>query len=179
MIPAGFDPQPTLQGPELKLRPLQADDHAALYAAASDPATWAGHPAKDRYKPDVFQPYFASLLASATTLIVINRMTDTTIGCSRYYTAPDRPGTIAIGFTFLHCAHWGGSTNRALKTLMLNHAFDTFPEVWFHIGPTNIRSQKATAKLGAQFVADRTLDLSGGPALWKVYRLTRSDWKAG
>lgn len=54
----------------------------------------------------------------------------------------------------------------------------TFPEVWFHIGPTNIRLQKATLKLGAQYVENATLDLSAGPALWKVYRLIRSAWKA-
>ena len=90
--------------------------------------------------------------------------------------SPDVPDQISIGFTFIDCAHWGGSVNRELKTLMLDHAFKTFDEVWFHIDPSNVRSQRATAKFGAECIADRTLDLAGDPAEWKCWRLTRETW---
>jgi RimJ/RimL family protein N-acetyltransferase len=30
---------------------------------------------------------------------------------------------VAIGYTFIARDHWGGHYNRALKTLMLDHAF--------------------------------------------------------
>ena len=59
---------------------------------------------------------------------------------------------------------------------MLEHAFNSFEEVWFHIDPTNIRSQKATGKLGAGYVGDATLTLGKDPADWKCYRLTRAAW---
>ncbi|WP_377505733.1 GNAT family N-acetyltransferase [Octadecabacter sp. R77987] len=172
----GFDAQPTLTGDTLTLRPLTGDDHDGLYRAASAPETWAGHPARDRYKPDVFRPYFELLLASRATLAVIDTATGEIIGCSRYYSAPDRPGTISIGFTFLDHRYWGGAVNRAMKGLMLAHAFADFDAVWFHIDPTNIRSQKATMKLGARHAYDAELALGPVPAPWKVYRLDRGDW---
>ena len=72
----------------------------------------------------------------------------------------------------------GWRTNFALKRLMLDHAFRSFPEVWFHIAPSNLRSQKATARLGATHVRTASLDLSGTPADWMCYRLTRPEWQA-
>lgn len=171
-----FDTQPRLIGKTLVLRPLLPQDFGDLYAAASDPETWAGHPAKDRYKLDVFQGYFDYLVNNAT-LAITERETGKIIGCSRYYKAPDQPNDISIGFTFLNHAHWGGVTNFELKSLMLDHAFKTFQTVWFHIGPTNIRSQKATAKLGAIHVYDATLDLSGTPTEWACFSLSQQDWQ--
>mgnify|MGYP002630809057 CR=1 FL=1 len=172
-----FDKQPFLTSESLTLRPLADLDHAGLFAAAQDPLTWAGHHAPDRYKPEAFAAYFAALLKSGSTLTIIDNATAKIIGCSAYYTAPDRPDTISIGFTFLERRYWGGKTNLTIKTLMLEHAFASFADVWFHIGPNNLRSQNATLKLGAKFVEDVTLNLGGSPAPWKVYKLTNTDWR--
>jgi N-acetyltransferase len=172
-----FDPQPTVCGPNLTLRPLRADDYEALSLAACDPELWAGHPAKDRWRPEVFQPYFAGLLASGATLAVIDTASGTVIGCSRYYEVEDAPGDISIGFTFLARAWWGGATNAELKRLMLDHAFQSFDRVWFHIDPTNIRSQRATAKIGAVFAHDAVIGISGAPGNWKCYVLARDAWQ--
>lgn len=177
MRPAGFDPQPTLIGETLNLRPLKADDREGLYSAASDPAVWAGHPIKDRHERAVFAPYFDFLLGKGSTLAVRSRAGGKIIGCSSYYTAPDRPGTISIGFTFLGTAYWGGAANFEMKQLMIEHALDTFDDVWFHIDPMNIRSQKATAKLGAAYQYDAALNLGGTPAPFKTYCLTRTAWE--
>ena len=146
MTPADFDTQPTLIGESLELRPLSAGDFEALYIAASDPNIWAGHPIKTRHQREVFTPYFAFLLGTNATLAVRDRKTSQVVGCSCYYTAPDRPGTISIGFTFLSTAYWGGDANFEMKHLMIQHVLNTLDEVWFHIDPTNFRSQKATAK---------------------------------
>lgn len=158
------------------MRPLTREDFAGLYGAASAPEVWAGHPAKDRYKKEVFQRYFDFLLDTRTALAVVKRESDEIIGCSRYYFAQDHPEHIAIGFTFLSQLYWGGSTNLELKRLMLDHAFKTFPVVWFHIDPTNLRSQKATIKLGAEFVCDTMLDLSGTSARWMCFKLAKTTW---
>lgn len=171
-----FDPQTELESHALKLRPLRQDDLDGLHAAASRPEVWAGHPAKDRHRRDVFERYFRLLLESGSTLAVLDRHSDHIIGCSRYYTAPDRPGSLSIGFTFLDDRYWGGGTNFDLKTLMLDHAFRDFSEVWFHIDPTNVRSQRATAKLGAEHVYGVVLDLLGTPAPWMCFRLTKDAW---
>jgi N-acetyltransferase len=172
-----FNPQPRLFSSALELRPLKPDDLESLYLVASAPEVWEGHPAKDRHQREVFVPYAQSLLDSGTTLVVIDSQTDKVIGCSRYYVSPDQPDSISIGFTFLHHTYWGGATNFELKHLMLSHAFKSFAEVWFHIAPSNIRSQKATAKLGAEHVGDAVLDLSGSATLWMCFRLARETWE--
>jgi RimJ/RimL family protein N-acetyltransferase len=172
-----FDAQPELESELLALRPLTIDDFDGLFAAAGHPEVWAGHPAKDRHKRDVFEKYFDFLLGTKSTLVVIDQASGKIIGCSRYYPAPDQPDSMSIGFTFLHHAYWGGGVNFELKRLMLDHAFKTFPEVWFHIGPDNVRSQKATAKLGAEHVYDATLNLSGSPAPGMCFRLSKDAWE--
>jgi len=177
MIRTDFNAQPELASGLLALRPLRRDDFDGLFAAAGHPEVWAGHPAKERYKRDVFEKYFDFLLGTGSTLVVIDRASGKIIGCSRYYAAPDQPGSISIGFTFLNHAYWGGGVNFELKRLMLDHAFKTFSEVWFHIGPDNIRSQKATSKLGAEHVYDAVLNLSGSPAPGMCFRLRKEAWE--
>ena len=173
-----FDDQPRLEGETLILRGMTAQDRDALHLAASEPAIWAGHPSKDRHKREVFDPYFDMLLGEGGTLVVIDKASDEIIGCSRYYVGPDAPKDIGIGFTFLNNRYWGGEVNFLMKQLMLDHAFQAFDRVWFHIAPDNIRSQKATLKLGAEFVDDDELDLSGNPLPLKRYRLDKADWQA-
>ncbi|CAN5599443.1 GNAT family protein [soil metagenome] len=175
MVPY-FDFQPELSNGQLRLRPLAAFDLEALYLAASAPEIWAGHPSQDRYQRVVFEPYARTLLESGGTLVVIAHSENCIIGCSRFYVSPDQPESISIGFTFLHHSRWGGRTNFEVKRLMLDHAFATFPEVWFHIAPANIRSQEATKKLGAEYVGDAVLNLSGQPTQWMCFRLSREVW---
>jgi len=176
MTGTNFDAQPELTSIVLLLRPLKREDFDGLFAAAGHPEVWASHPAKDRYKRDVFEKYFEFLLGTGSTLVAIERTSNKIIGCSRYYTAPDQPDSISIGFTFLNNAYWGGSFNFEMKRLMLDHAFKSYPEVWLHIAPDNIRSQKATAKLGAEHVYDTVLNLSGTPSPAMCFRLTKDVW---
>ena len=68
-----FNPQPTLHGDTLTLRPLHVDDFDALYSVASDPLIWEQHPSPLRYQREVFeQEVFAPGLSSANTLVVID-----------------------------------------------------------------------------------------------------------
>ena len=173
-----FDFQPTVSDDELLARPLREADRAALNGAAADPMIWAGHPARDRHEAPVFNRYFDILLASGSALVVQERGTGRTIGCSRFYVAPDTPEAISIGFTFLIRDHWGGDTNARLKALMLRPVFAAGKEAWFHIDPNNIRSQRATLKLGARHAYDATLNLGTGEAEWMCFRLTEEQWRA-
>ncbi|MEP3277526.1 MAG: GNAT family N-acetyltransferase [Stappiaceae bacterium] len=171
-----FNRQPVLTDGALLLRPLERTDFEPLFAAASDPKIWEGHPANNRHEPDVFRRYFDERLKTQSTLIIIEECTQQAIGCSAYYTAPDMPDSISIGFTFLTRKHWGGKTNRQVKDLMIAHALKNFDAVWFHINLSNIRSQKATVKLGAKHVYTGTIDLSGGPTQWMCFKIDRNDW---
>lgn len=143
-----IDLQPVLHGPTLTLRPLQADDFDALYAAASDPLIWVQNPQPTRYQRDVFRTVFDSGMESKGALVVIDRASGAIIGTSRYYEWQPETREIAIGYTFLARSHWGGATNAELKKLMLDHIFQWADTVWFHIGAENWRSRKAMEKIG-------------------------------
>ncbi|TFH79354.1 GNAT family N-acetyltransferase [Pseudomonas kribbensis] len=171
-----FDCQPVLCGSTLRLRPLTENDFEGLFLAASDPHIWAGHPASDRHERPVFEAYFAARLATGKTLAVIDIDSGLIVGMSSYYTPPDLPDSIAIGYTFLVRAKWGGETNRELKQLMLEHAFKVYDTVYLHIAPSNIRSQKAAMKIGAVHLYDAELTLSTTPAWCKCYGLTQEQW---
>lgn len=175
---AGFDFAPVLSGETLRLRPLVAEDREALYRAAADPLIWAGHPAKTRHERAVFDPYFDFLLAAGGTLVVTLRRDGRVIGASRYYAVAERPGSVAIGYTFLTRDHWGGPANREMKALMLAHAFRWHDAVWLDIGCDNLRSQRAAEKIGAERMGEARLTLGRGTSDYVCYRIRRQDWQA-
>jgi RimJ/RimL family protein N-acetyltransferase len=140
--------QPVLHGPTLTLRPLQPDDFEALYAAASDPLIWAQNPQPTRCQREVFRKVFDSGIESQGAFAVIDRARGCMIGTSRYYEWEPDKREIAIGYTFLARAYWGGVTNGEMKKLMLDHIFQWANTVWFHIGAENWRSRKALEKIG-------------------------------
>jgi RimJ/RimL family protein N-acetyltransferase len=152
------DWQPTLRGDGITLRPLAAGDFAALYAAASDPAIWVQHPEPDRHLPAPFARYFAGALASGGALVVVDDADGRIVGSSRFYDWNPGEATVVVGFTFLARSHWGGATNGGMKRLMLAHAFRWARRVCFHVGPVNVRSQRALARIGARL--DRVVDVT-------------------
>jgi RimJ/RimL family protein N-acetyltransferase len=155
--PATFDPQPTLTGELLELRPLRADDFDALYAVARDPLIWEQHPNPDRWREDVFREFVADALAGGGALVAIDRADGRIVGSSRYHGFRDGTDEVEIGWTFLARSHWGGRYNGEMKRLMLEHAFRSFPRVAFLVGPRNLRSQRAVEKIGGVRVGTRTM----------------------
>jgi RimJ/RimL family protein N-acetyltransferase len=147
-----FDLQPTLTGDLIELRPLTPSDFKALFAAASDPLIWEQHPESERYTREVFQRFFDSAIQSKGAFAIIERKSGKIIGSSRYWNFSPTKREVEIGWTFLQRAFWGGSYNRELKTLMLDHAFRFVDRVLFIAGERNVRSQKALEKIGARFL---------------------------
>lgn len=166
-----FDLQPILKGKLVELQPVRADDYDALYAVAADPLIWQQHPANDRYEEEVFREFFREALESKGALLVIDAGEGRVIGSSRFHAYDQERSEIEIGWTFLARSHWGGIYNREIKQLMLNHAFKYIDSVVFLIGLQNIRSQRATEKIGALRVGTRR-DSGGRSSL--VYRITAS-----
>ncbi|MES2893202.1 MAG: GNAT family N-acetyltransferase [Bacteroidota bacterium] len=168
------DWQPTgLANDLVQLLPVSASDFDRLFAVASDPLIWEQHPTKNRFERAVFQGYFDGAVASGTAFLIMERTTGEIAGCTRYYDY--KPGeSIAIGFTFLATAYWGGAFNKAAKQLLVDYAFRFVDTIYFHIGATNLRSQLATGKIGA--VKVRELDIpnnNGSPQLHYEYALRK------
>jgi len=144
-----FDLQPHLKGDLIELRPLASGDWHELFAVASDPLIWEQHPESDRYKEDVFKIFFEDALRSGGAFIVIDTQTQQIIGSTRFHGYDPEKSEIEIGWTFLARKYWGGRYNAEMKQLMLTHAFKFVENVVFFVGENNIRSQKATEKIGA------------------------------
>src|SRR5262245_13739814 len=103
-----FDLQPVLKGELLELRPLRPEDFQVLFAVASDPLIWEQHPAKDRYKEEVFKEFFREALESGGAFIAIDSKDGQVIGSSRFHGYNEEKSEIEIGWTFLARSHWGG-----------------------------------------------------------------------
>ena len=157
-----FDLQPTLKGELIELRPLRAQDFDALFSAASDPKIWEQHPESDRYQREVFQRFFDGALESKGAFAIIERKSGRIIGSSRYCNLDLTNPEVEVGWTFLEREFWGGTYNRELKRLMLDHAFKFVDRVLFVVGEQNFRSQKALAKIGASFLKKVQLPADGG-----------------
>ncbi|MFN8577825.1 MAG: GNAT family N-acetyltransferase [Candidatus Sericytochromatia bacterium] len=168
-----FDLQPTLENDLVKIVPIKENDFEKLFEVASDPLIWEQHPNKERYKRDVFLNFFNDAIESKGAFIIYDK-NNTVIGSSRFYEYDKKKGIIFIGYTFLARKYWGTDFNKSIKTLMLNHAFKYLDNVHFHIGENNIRSQKATQKLGAIKIGEQDFGIS--ESIRFVYRISKKDW---
>lgn len=171
-----IDVQTSLSGHTIRLRPIRVEDFAALHAAASDPLIWEQHPDPLRYEREAFRAkFFDPALASGSAYVAVDSATNQLIGSSRYYELDELTCEVAIGYTFLARSHWGGTTNREMKQLMLNHAFASgIQRVWFHIGVNNLRSRKALEKIGGQLIHIATKVLLGVPHDYAFYAIDKS-----
>lgn len=167
-----FALQPTLRGSLLELRPLRPEDWTDLFAVASDPLLWEQHPEPDRYREEVFRPFFAAALESGGALVALDLLNGRIIGSSRFHAYSEERAEIEIGWSFLARSHWGGQYNGEMKRLMLDHAFRFVDAVIFVIGSRNVRSRRAVEKIGSVLASSR-------PARDPdrvVYQITRRSW---
>jgi len=172
-----FDLQPALENELVKLNPLKAEDFETLYQVASDPLIWEQHPDKNRYQRKVFEKFFSGAIDSNGAFLVINNKTREVIGSSRYYDYDPVKNSIALGYTFLARTYWSTAYNKAMKTLMLDHAFRFVNTVIFHIGAKNIRSQGAIEKLGAIKIGEVEVNFPGeDERLNFIYEMGKIRW---
>ena len=137
-----------MKGELVELRPLRQEDWGDLFAVASDPLIWEQHPESDRYKEDVFKIFFNGALESGGAFVIIDKQNQEIIGSTRFHGYDPAKSEIEIGWTFVARKYWGGRYNAEMKQLMLDHAFKFVENVVFFVGENNIRSRRATEKIG-------------------------------
>jgi len=166
----------TLQNEWVTATPLQAADFDILYHAASDPLIWEQHPNKNRWQRTEFTNYFKGAMESGSAFLVRDTASGEVIGSSRYV-YDEAQQILSIGYTFFIRPHWGGGYNRALKKLMLDHAFRYVDTVYFYIGAVNKRSQIAIERIGAKKIREEETAYYGeAPKLDYVYAIEKKDW---
>jgi RimJ/RimL family protein N-acetyltransferase len=167
-----LDRQPTLQGPTLQLRPLQASDRDAFVAVASDPLIWNEHPEPDRATPEKLEQFFADALASGGALVIITADGEV-VGSSRFE-EPDEAGSrVLIDHTFLTREHWHGDSYTEVKSLVFGHAFTVVDVVELRVGVDNARTRRAVEELIGAVHVDTVPTPLGDHA---VYELSRDTW---
>jgi RimJ/RimL family protein N-acetyltransferase len=176
-VSVSFELQPCIRNELIRLEPLRPEDFEALYAVASDPLIWEQHPSKDRYKREVFENYFKGAIESGGALRVIDNTNGALIGSSRYYDYDAAKRQVSVGYTFIARSHWARHFNRALKVLMLDHAFKFVDRVTFQVGKENWRSRKAMEKLGAHYLGEEAVSYYGEAAKPNViFKIDAADW---
>lgn len=166
-----MDRQPELRGELVHVAPTSADDYAALYAVAADPAIWDQHPAHDRWQEPVFRAFFDEGLATGGMLTIRDAADGGVIGATRY--VPAGQTAVEIGWTFLARSHWRRGYNRELKRLMIDHALAQVDAVRFSAGADNHRSRRAIEALGATQLPDAMVVRGGQTVPRVIYELRR------
>ncbi|MCO4292271.1 GNAT family N-acetyltransferase [Solitalea sp. MAHUQ-68] len=159
-----FSVQPILENDKVLISPLEEKDFEDLYKAASDPDIWKQHPNKDRWKKEVFRTFFEGAMKSEGAFKIIDKESCEIIGSTRFYDFNEQDNSILIGYTFYSTRFWGKGVNQAVKRMMLDYIFQFVDKVYFHIGATNIRSQIAITRIGAQKVGGQEVAYFGEPS---------------
>ena len=139
-----------LENDSVRLEPF-ADTHvvALREACAADPGVWDIYPMN--FAGEGFVASLALMRATSDfhMFAVIDACSDQVVGMTSYI-RPTMFGVVEIGGTFIHPNHRGGPFNRAMKKLMIEHAFDCgFEKIEFRVDTRNGRSMAAVLKLGA------------------------------
>lgn len=171
--------QPVLENEKVILSPLQEKDFDALYAVAADPAIWEQHPNKDRWQEEVFHNFFNGAMQSKGAFKIVDKATGNIIGSTRFYDYNEEDNSLFIGYTFYATACWGTGVNRLVKATMLDYIFQSVSKVYFHIGASNIRSQMAISRIGAEKIAEQEVAYIGEPSrLNFVYEISKEKWQS-
>ena len=174
-----FDLQPVLTGKRVSVRPIEISDWDGMFDAASDPKIWEQHPATERYTESVFRDYFDGALSSGSAFTFVDLATEKIIGSSRFYGLDANKSEIEIGWTFLARDYWGGSYNREIKALMLEHAFQYVETVVFWVGADNTRSRRAMENIGGVLRDGIVTREVSGDDPYVVYEIAQRDWRQG
>ena len=171
-----FDLQPTnLSNQTVFLSPLKSTDFENLFAVASDELIWEQHPNKLRYQKEVFKNFFDGAIESKGAFLIQDTKTQEVIGSTRFYDFDEKDNSVLIGYTFLGRKFWGSGINAIVKQMLLNYAFQFVDKVYFHVGATNFRSQKAMEKLGAIKIAEQEVVYFGEDSkLNYIYKINKN-----
>ena len=147
----------SLPGKFASLEPLAEDHIDELIAAASDGELWKLS-CTSVPSPESMQQTIIDALndkrAGDQFPFVVRRLTDNKIvGSTRYYNIKPSHRNLSIGFTWYSKSAQRTAINTQSKLLLLRYAFESLDCICvaFHVDDTNLASQAAVKRLGAEF----------------------------
>jgi N-acetyltransferase len=166
----------TLEGPRVRLEPLELRHEEALWVIAQDPRVWTLMRVRGDESRETFHDWFGSI-----ELGFAHYFDDELVGHTSFLA--DRPSdrVVEIGNTWLRPEAWGTGANTEAKYLLMRHAFEGegYLRVEFKTDATNARARAALAALPAQFegVFRKHMLVRGGErrdSAW--YAVIDDDW---
>lgn len=175
----------TLEGERVKLLPLANEHFDKLIAVSTDKRIWE-FLSKPGYDADVLRTELKSALLKRINgeeypFVIIDKQTNTIIGCTRYMDMYAEHRKLEIGWTWYNPNYWGTGHNLECKLLLLTHAFEVMNcvRVCLKTWDKNQRSRTAILKIGAQFegiLRNERIRYDGTIRNTVVFSIIKEEW---
>ncbi|CAH0530314.1 hypothetical protein VHP8226_03955 [Vibrio hippocampi] len=174
-----------LEAKTVKLVTLEKGHASALVAAASDGQLWdlwyTSVPSGRTIESYIQQALDSQQQGTALPFVVIDKLTDTVIGTTRFCNADSANQRVEIGYTWYAQSYQRSSVNTECKQLLLRHAFENLGAiaVAFCTHWHNEKSRTAIARLGAKqdgVLRQHQKMANGGYRDTVVFSIINSEW---
>jgi len=157
LVPPGFRPPLTLEGPRLRLVPLALEHAEPLAPVSGDLRVFEFLSYGPYADVESLRSHIADLLrrqAGGTDLpfAVVRRSDAVPVGMTRFLNIERENDAVEVGGPWFDSRFWRGPYNTESKRLMLGHAFDTerVHRVAIQTDLRNERSQRAIERIGGR-----------------------------
>lgn len=180
-----FEKSILLENDRARLTPLKLSDAELLWPIAQNPELLAYSPS-DIHTRELLDLYIKTALdrvkeRNSYPFLIFDKQTGKVAGSTRFGNVSEYDDRLEIGWTWIGTEFQGTGLNAACKQLLLTYAFETlgYERVELRIDKRNIRSRKATEKLGCQMegvLRHHVLMPDGHRRDTVYYSLLREEW---
>jgi RimJ/RimL family protein N-acetyltransferase len=177
---------PILENKRVLLRPLQESDIALLRPVAlAQPELFQFMStfikSDDDLKKFVFQAFSDREQGKSIPFIIIDKKTNTPAGSTRFGNLEEQHKRVEIGWTWLGEEFHNTGLNKAMKYVMLQHAFETMDlnRVEIKTNEHNRRSRKAIESIGGQYeglLRNHMINEDGTVRNTVYYSIIKEEW---
>jgi RimJ/RimL family protein N-acetyltransferase len=174
-----------LEGERVRLLPLENAHFPALIAIAKDEKIWEHISINGTDSDRLTQHLKSALLKRGTSeqypFTVIDRKTNTIIGCTLFHNIFPEHRKLEIGWTWYDPAYWRTGYNRECKLLLLTYCFETLNAVRVQLqtDENNLRSRTAILGIGATFegmLRKERIRANGAARNTVMYSIIDDEW---
>lgn len=174
-----------LENDRARLTPLTLSDVELLWPIAQHPDLLAYSPS-DIHTPELLNQYIQTALdrvkeSNSYPFLIFDKQAGKVAGSTRFGNISPYDGRLEIGWTWVGPEFQGTGLNGACKELLMTYAFEVlgYERVELRIDKRNIRSRKATEKLGCQMegvLRHHVLMPDGHRRDTVYYSMLREEW---